>query len=99
MAYHCLSLFSTIAKLVVKAIPLQKSTQGEVNEWWHTRQHRLRAGCNTTDGLVWLIRKVRENGDKKKHTVILMIDVSAAFPNTSRTEILKTLRHTDPKII
>jgi hypothetical protein len=81
-----------------KAITPHISTQGEVNEWWHTRQHGSRAGRNTMDALVWLVRRVRENHDKKKHTAILMVDVSAAFPNTSRTEVQKTLKHTDQKI-
>jgi hypothetical protein len=34
----------------------------------------------------------------KKHTAVLMVDVSAAFPKTSRAEIRKTLYEADPAI-
>jgi hypothetical protein len=36
-------------------------------------------GKNTTDALLWLIKKVRENRNNKKHTALLMVDVVAAF--------------------
>jgi hypothetical protein len=50
-AYHYISLLPMIAKLVEKAMTLHISTQGDVNEWWHTGQHGSRAGRNTTDDL------------------------------------------------
>jgi hypothetical protein len=97
-AYRCISLLPTIAKLVEKAITLYLSTQGEVNRWWHSGQHGSRAGQNTTDGLLWLTRKTRENRSQKKHTAVLMVDVSAAIPNTSDHEVRKTLVDANPKI-
>jgi hypothetical protein len=60
--------------------------------------YESRAGKNTADALLWLIRKVRENRNKKKHTALVMVDVAAAFPNTSRSEIHHTLRNADPNI-
>jgi hypothetical protein len=97
-SYRCISLLRTIAKLVEKAITLHLSTQGETRGWWHQGQHGSRAGRNTTDALLWLIRKVRENRQKKQHTALLMVDVVAAFPNTSRDEVRQTLRNADPGI-
>jgi hypothetical protein len=97
-SYRCISLLPTIAKLVKKAITLYLSIQGELKGWWHSGQHGSRAGKNTTDALLWLIRKVRENRNKKKHTALVMVDVAAAFPNTSRSEIQHTLRNADPNI-
>jgi hypothetical protein len=97
-SYRCISLLPTIAKLVEKAITLYLSIQGELKGWWHSGQHGSRAGKNTTDALLWLIRKVRENRNKKKHTALVMVDVAAAFPNTSRSEIQHTLRNADPNI-
>jgi hypothetical protein len=47
---------------------------------------------------LWLIRKVRENRSQKKHTAVLMVDVSAAFPNTSDHEVRKTLADADAKV-
>jgi hypothetical protein len=97
-SYWCISLLPTITKLVEKAITLHLSIQGELKGWWHSGQHGSRAGKNTIDALLWLIRKVRENRNKKKHTALVMVDVAAAFPNTSRSEIRHTLRNADPDI-
>jgi hypothetical protein len=97
-AYRCISLLPTIATVVEKVITLHLSIQGEPTGWWHPGQHESRAGNNTTDALLWLIRKVRQNRSNKNHTAILMVDVSAAFPNTSRIEIRQTLRDADPNI-
>jgi hypothetical protein len=83
---------------VGKAISLHLANQGEINGWWHPGQHGSRAGRNTTDALLWLIRRVRENRQTKKHTAVLMVDVSAAFPNTSRNEVRETLKNADPGI-
>jgi hypothetical protein len=97
-AYRCISLLPTIAKLVGKVITLYLSTKGEINGWWHTGKHGSWAGRNTMDALLWLIRKARENRSQKKHTAVLMVDVPAAFPNTSDHEVRKTLADADPKV-
>jgi hypothetical protein len=60
-----ISVLPTIAKLVEKAITLYLSIQGEIHGWWHLGQHGSRAGRNTTDVLLWVIRKVRENRAQK----------------------------------
>jgi ribonuclease HI len=46
---------------VEKAITLHLANQGEINGWWHPGQHGSRAGRNTTDALLWLIRRVRRS--------------------------------------
>jgi hypothetical protein len=97
-SYRCISLLPTIAKLVEKAITGHLSTRGEINGWWHPGQHGSRAGRNTSDALLWLIRKVLENRQKRKHTAVLMVDISAAFPNTSKNEVKETLKNGDPAI-
>jgi hypothetical protein len=97
-SYRCISLLPTIGKLVGKAITLHLANQGEINAWWHPGQYGSRAGRNTTDALLWLIRRVRENRQNKMHTAVLMVDVSAAFPNTSRNEVRETLKNADPGI-
>jgi hypothetical protein len=94
-SYRYISLLPTIGKLVEKAITLHLANQGEFNGWWHPGQHGSRAGRNTTDALLWIIRRVRENRQNKKHTAVLMVDVSAAFPNTSRNEVRETLKNAD----
>jgi hypothetical protein len=84
--------------LVEKAITLHLANQGEINGWWHTGQYESRAVRNTTDALLWLIRRVRENRQNKKHTAVLMVVVSGAFQNTSRNEVRETLKNADPGI-
>jgi hypothetical protein len=80
---------------VEKVITLHLTNQGEINGWWHASQHGSRAGPNTTDALLWLIRRVRENRQNKKHTAGLMVDVSAVFPKTLRNEVRETLKNAD----
>jgi hypothetical protein len=97
-SYRCISLLPTVAKLVGEAITVHLSTRGGLNGWWHPGQHGSHAGQNTSDALLWLIRRVRENRKNQQHTAVLMVDVSAAFPNTSRDEVRKTLRNADPGV-
>jgi hypothetical protein len=68
-----------------------------MNGWWHPKHHSC-AGRNTSNALQWLIRKVHENRPKRKHTAVLMVDISAAFPNTSKDEVKETLKDADPAI-
>jgi hypothetical protein len=98
-AYRCIYGLPTIGKLVEKAITLHLANQSEINGWWHPSQHGSRARRNTTDALLWLIRRVRENRSNKKHTAVLMVDVSPAFPNTSRNEVRETPTNRDPGIV
>jgi hypothetical protein len=86
-SYCCISLLPTIVKLVGKAITMHLSIQGEINGWWYPVQHGSRAGRNTTDVLLWLIRRVCEKTAQKMQTAILMIDISTVFPNTSRRRL------------
>jgi hypothetical protein len=79
-------------------ITLHLSTRGQLNGWWHLLQHGSRAGRNTSNALLWLIRRVRENRKNKQHTAVLMVDISAAFPNTLRDEVRETLRNADPGV-
>jgi hypothetical protein len=44
-----------------------------------------------------MIRRARENRAQKKHTAILMVDISAAFP-TSKNDVREILRNADPNI-
>jgi hypothetical protein len=97
-SYRCIFLLPTIAKIVEKVITLYLSMQGETQGWWHQGQHRSWAGCNTTDALLWLIQKAHKNCQKKQHMALLMVDVAAAFPNTSRDEVRQTLQNADPGI-
>jgi hypothetical protein len=80
---------------VEKGITLYLTNQGESNGWWHPGQHGSRAGRNTTDTKLWLIRRVCENDQNETHTVDLMVDLSAAFTNTSRNEVRETLKNAD----
>jgi hypothetical protein len=98
-SYRWISLLPTIAELVEKAITLHLSARHEVNGWWHPGQRRSRAGQNTSDALLWLIRRVRENRQNQEHTAVLMVDVSAAFPNTSRDKVKETLKNADPGVV
>jgi hypothetical protein len=61
-------------------------------------QYGSRTRQNTSDALLWLIRRVRENRQNKKHTAVLIVDVSVAFPNTSRNEVRETFKNADPGI-
>jgi hypothetical protein len=97
-SYRRICLLQTIAKLVEKAITLHLSTRGKLNGWWHLGQHGPRAGRNTSDTLLWLIRRVRENRKNKQHTAVLMVHVSAAFPNTSRDGVKERLNNADPGV-
>jgi hypothetical protein len=97
-SYRCISLLPMIAKLVEKARTVHLSTRGELHRWWHPGQHGSRAGRNTSDALLSPIRRVRENRNNKQHMAVLMVDVSAAFPNTSRDEIKETVKNADPGV-
>jgi hypothetical protein len=61
-------------------------------------QHGSRIDKITNDALVWLIRKLRENRNKKKHTAIVIVDIAVAFHNTSNSGIQHTLRNAGPNI-
>ena len=84
--------------LVEKVVCEHISISGEEMGWWHKGQHGSRSGRNTTDALLWLIRRVRKNREKQKHTALVMMDVAAAFPNTSYDEIANTLQHAHPTV-
>jgi hypothetical protein len=64
-SYRCISLLPTIAKLVEKGITVHLSTRGEIKGLWHLGQHESRARRNTSDALLWLIKKVHENRKNK----------------------------------
>jgi hypothetical protein len=96
--YQCISLLPTIAKLVEQAITLHLSTRGKYNRWSQPGQHGFHAGQNPPDALLWLIRRVRENRKNKQHTAVLMVDISAAFPNSSKDEVRQALRNADPGV-
>jgi hypothetical protein len=94
-SYRYISLRPTIAKLVEKAIMLYLSIQGEPKGWWHSGQHGSRAGEHTTDALLWLIRKVRENRNKKKHTA-LYVFIQSRLPSVSHDGYVDKNKHIIP---
>jgi hypothetical protein len=87
-----------IDNLVEMAITLHLANYGEINGWWYQGKHGSRVGRNTNDLLLWLIRRAHANHQNKKYTAVLMVDILAAFPNTSRNEVRETLRNPDPGI-
>jgi hypothetical protein len=88
-----------IGKLVEKALTLDLVNQGEINRGWDPGQHGSSAGWNTTNALLRLIRRVGENHQNKPYMVVSKVDVSPAFPNTSRTEVREALKNADPGIV
>jgi hypothetical protein len=83
---------------VEKAITLYLSTRGELNGWWHPGQLGSPAGGNASEVLLWLISKVCENRKNKEYIAVLIVDISAAFANTSRDEDRGRLRIADPGV-
>jgi ribonuclease HI len=90
-SYRAISLLSTVAKMAEKAVADYLSLVGEEKGWWHNGQCGSRAGRSTIDALAYLQGMVHRNRRKNKHTAIIMTDVAAAFPSTSRQRVVKML--------
>jgi hypothetical protein len=90
-SYRAISLLSTVGKMAEKAVADYLSLVGEENGWWHNGQCGSRAGRSTIDALAYLRGEVNKNRRRGRHTAVLMTNVAAAFPSTSRQRVVEML--------
>jgi hypothetical protein len=90
-SYRAISLLSTVGKMAEKAVADYLSLVGEENGWWHNGQCGSRAGRSTIDALAYLRGEVNKNRRRGRYTAVLMTDVAAAFPSTSKQRVVKML--------
>jgi hypothetical protein len=84
-----------------KAVADHLSLVGEREKWWHNGQCGSRAGRSTIDALAFLKGAVTNNRRIGRHTAVIMTDVAAAFPSTTKARVLQMLieNRTHPTII
>jgi ribonuclease HI len=90
-SYRAISLLSTLGKMAEKAVADYLSLVGEREKWWHSGQCGSRAGRSTIDALAYLKGAVTNNRRMGRHTAVIMTDVAAAFPSTSKARVLQML--------
>jgi hypothetical protein len=90
-SYRAISLISTIGKMAEKAVVDYLSLMGEQRGWWHAGQCGSRAGRSTIDTLAFLKRQVANSRRIGRHTALLMTDVAAAFPSTTKDRVVSML--------
>jgi hypothetical protein len=90
-SYRAISLLSTIGKMAEKAVADHLSLIGEQKGWWHKGQCGSRAGRSSIDALAFLKRQVTDNRKIGRHTALLMTDVAAAFPSTTKNQVVSML--------
>jgi hypothetical protein len=88
---YTISLLSTVGKMAEKAVADYLSLIGEERGWWHKGQCGSRVGRSTIDALAYLRGEVNKNRRRGRHTAVLMTDVAAAFPSTSKQRVVKML--------
>jgi hypothetical protein len=100
-SYRAISLLSTLGKMVEKAVADHLSLLGEREKWWHNGQCGSRAGHSTIDALAFLKEAVSGNRRIGRHTAVIMTNVAAAFPSTTKPRFLQMLiqNRTHPTII
>jgi hypothetical protein len=90
-SYRAISLLSTLGKMAEKAVADHLSLVGEREKWWHNGQCGSRAGRSTIDALAFLKGAVTNNRRVGRHTAVIMTDVAAAFPSTTKARALQML--------
>jgi hypothetical protein len=90
-SYRAISLLSTLGKMAEKAVADHLSLVGEREKWWHNGQCGSRAGRSTIDALAFLKGAVTNNRRIGRHTAVIMTDVAAAFPSTTKARVLQML--------
>jgi hypothetical protein len=90
-SYRAISLLSTIGKMAEKAVADHLSLVGEQKGWWHKGQCGSRAGRSSIDALAFLKGQVTDNRKIGRHTALLMTDVAAAFPSTTKNRVVSML--------
>jgi hypothetical protein len=100
-SYRAISLLSTLEKMAEKAVADYLSLVGEKDKWWHTRQCGSTAGRSTIEALAYLKGAVVSNRRMGRHSAVIMTDVAAAFPSTTKARVLQMLirNQTHPIII
>jgi hypothetical protein len=100
-SYRAISLLSTIGKMAEKAVVDYLSLMGEQRGWWHAGQCGSRAGRSTIDTLAFLKRQVANSRRIGRHTALLITDVAAAFPSTTKDRVVSMLsrKGTHPTIV
>jgi hypothetical protein len=90
-SYRAISLLSTIGKMAEKAVADYLSLMGEQTGWWHKGQCGSRAARSTIDTLAYMKQQVTSNRRIGRHTALLMTNVAAAFPSTTRSRVVVML--------
>jgi len=92
---------SVVGKMAEKAVANYLSLTDEEGGWWNPGQRGSRARRPTIDALAFLKEKVRRNRRNHRCTALVMTDVAAAFPSTTRDLVVRMLqaRGANPTII
>jgi hypothetical protein len=100
-SYRAISLLSTLRMMAEKAVADHLSLVGEREKWWHNGQCGSRAGRSIIDALAYLKGTVASNRKMGRHLAVIMTDVAAAFPSTTKARVLQMLirNQTHPIII
>ena len=90
-AYRPVCLLSSVSKVLEKVITEQIVTHMENNGLFHPCQFSFRKGTSTVNAMTLLHEEWMEAMEKKQQSVLILIDMSAAFDMVSHDILIQKL--------
>ena len=97
--YRPISLLPILSKILEKVIAIQLMSYLETNKLLSNHQHGFRSNLSTETALMKVTDKLYENIDKKKVSLLLLLDLSKAFDSVSHRILIDKCKklNVDPR--